>query len=198
MVRSRILSSTLAAILILSALAACSYPTRRPSDPKTPTEQLLISKAIKRSLNFAETEIPVGTAVSIDTTGLTKHQTFVGHILAGWLGKKGIAVRKEEKDATVRVRVVVQSLGTRRGIKFLGLLRAQSPFIPIALPELALWKRDKRQGYARFYLDMFDVKTGNFLRTSEPYIGSITETKYTVFFFFDWKDTDLDQPLELF
>jgi len=46
--------------------------------------------------------------------------------------------------------------------------------------------------------DMFDVKTGNYIRTTEPYIGSVSETKYTVLFFVDWKDTDLDQPLEPF
>ena len=79
--------------------------------------------------------------------------------------------------------------------QILGLPQTQSLWLPITLPELVLWKREKQQGFSRFYLDMFDAETDAFLGTTEPYIGSVTQTTYTVFFFFDWKNTDLGQPL---
>lgn len=183
-------------LLIFSSLSACSYPTGRPTQFLTPTEQLLVSKAIKRSAELAKPEISPGTSIILDVTGLTKDQKFMANILAGWLGRKGIVVRPQQEDATIRVRVIIQSLGTRQDIKFFGLPKAQSPFLPITLPELALWKRDKQQGFSRFYLDMFDAETDKFLGTTEPYIGSVTQTSYTVLFFFDWTNTDLDQPLE--
>lgn len=188
----------LVVLIVLSSLSACSYPMGSPSQFLNPTEQLLISKAIKQSAAIAEPEISPGTSIFLDVTGLTKDQKFLSDILEGWLGKKGIVVRPIQEDATMRVRVVIQSLGVRRGTKFLGLPKTQTLWLPIALPELVLWKRVKQQGFSRFYLDMFDAETDVFLGTTEPYIGSVTQTTYTVFFFFDWKNTDLDQPLESF
>ncbi len=177
---------------------ACSISSK-PTEFKTPMQQLLISKAIERSMRVANPDIQPGMSVSIDTSGLTKDQEFLGDILAGKLGSQGLVVHGDPNGLSdIRVQVIVQSLGTRKGVKFLGLPPNQSVLLPFALPELAIWKREKQQGYARFYLDLFDGETGEFLRSTEPYSGSVTETKYTLLFFIDWKQSDLDQPLDLF
>ena len=63
-------------LIALSSFFACSYPTTRPTQFLTPTEQLLISKAIKRSAALAEPEISPGTSIFLEVTGLTKDQIF--------------------------------------------------------------------------------------------------------------------------
>lgn len=120
----------LSVLMTLSSLSACSYPTGRQTQFLNPTEQLLVSKAIKRSTQLAQPEISPGTSVFLDVSGLTKNQEFFGDILAGWLGKQEIVVRRKREDATIRIQVIIQSLGTRRGTKFLGLPKSQSTFSP--------------------------------------------------------------------
>jgi hypothetical protein len=76
----------------------------------------------------------------------------------------------------------------------LGLPATNSLFLPIALPDLALYKRIRTQGYVRFYFDIFERESGRFLRSTEPQIGSVTETVYTALFFINWRETDMDSP----
>ena len=49
-----------------------------------------------------------------------------------------------------------------------------------------------------FYVDVFESSTGRFVRTTNPYIGSLLETEYTTFFFYRWEESDVDYPFELF
>jgi hypothetical protein len=66
------------------------------------------------------------------------------------------------------------------------------------MPELALYKRTRTQGYVRFYFDTFEGESGRFIRSTEPQVGSVTETTYTVFFFIRWRETDMDLPPPIF
>ena len=70
--------------------------------------------------------------------------------------------------------------------------------LPIATPELALYKSVRSQGYVRFYFDIFERESGRFIRSTEPQIGSLTLTAYTAFFFIRWSDTDMDLPPPIF
>ena len=103
----------LSVLITLSSLSACSYPTGRPTQFLNPTEQLLVSKAIKRSTQLAKPEISPGTSVFLDISGLTKGQEFFGDILTGWLGRQEIVIRQKKEDATIRIQVIIQSLGTQ-------------------------------------------------------------------------------------
>ena len=125
-------------------------------------------------------------------------QRHIKNILAGWLGGQGLIIVEEKSRASLHLRAIVQTVGTRRGIRFVGLPSSQAPFLPLRLPELALWKRDRREGYIRFYVDVFESSTGRFVRTTNPYIGSLLETEYTTFFFYRWEESDVDYPFELF
>jgi hypothetical protein len=80
----------------------------------------------------------------------------------------------------------------------LGLPAANSAFFPIATPELALYKRARTQGYVRFYFDIFERESGSFIRSTEPQVGSVTQTVYTVLFFINWRKTDMEAPPPIF
>ena len=192
--------------LILCVFSACMVPTSKPTDPLTPTEQLLFSQAIQRGLKDVDVEIPKGTPITLEASGLRVDQSLHGdvihqhmkNVVAGWLGQQGLLIREEEKDATYRVHLILESLGTTQRTRMFGLQAASPALLPIAIPELALYKRLRNQGYVRLYFDIFEMDTGRLIRSTEPRIGSVTETAYTVFFFIRWRDTDMDLPPPIF
>ena len=64
-------------------------------------------------------------------------QRHIKNILAGWLGEQGLIIVEEKSRASLHLRAIVQTVGTRRGIRFVGLPSSQAPFLPLRLPELA-------------------------------------------------------------
>ena len=204
MSQSRILSRLLAFALVV-LMTACSLPIPRPTDPKTPDEQLYLSKAIERAIKDSDLGIPEGTSITLEASGLVIDQSLKGDIssvfardvLHGWLGKQGLIIRQEEKDATLSVRMIIESLGARRGVRMFGMPATESAWLPIATPELALYKRDFRQGIARFYFDIFDTESGRFVRSTDSLEGHVTTTVYTALFFIRWQKSDLEKPLEI-
>ena len=201
----RSLSCLFAFALIAVVITACTLPTARPTDPKTPDEQLYLSKAIERAIKDSDLGIPEGTSITLESSGLTIDQSLKGDISSmyardvvnGWLGKQGLIIRQEEKEATLSVRMIIEALGTRRGVRLFGMPATESAWLPIATPELSLYKRDRKQGIARFYFDIFDTKTGRLVRSTDILEGDVTTTVYTVFFFIRWQRSDLEKPLEI-
>lgn len=106
--------------LILSVLSACAAPSTKSMDPLTPTEQLLFSSAIKRGLKDYDVGILKGASITLAASSLRVDQSLNGdvihrhmkHVVAGWLGQQGVIIREEEKDATYRVHLIVESIGT--------------------------------------------------------------------------------------
>ena len=188
-------------------ISACAIPPVRPTDPKTPDEQMLMSQAIKRGLQDHTIDLPAGSTIWLDYAGHFVDQTLKGDFslafakksIAAWLSQQGAAIVDEDhkEEATLHVQAMIQSLGTRRGGRLLGIPASNSFFLPISIPEIALWKRERRQGYFRFYLDVYDRPTRRLVQSTEPFVGSVAEITYTAFFFIRWKKSELDQPLEI-
>ncbi len=192
-------------VAMFCLMTACSVSVERPTDPKTVSEQQLISQALENSLADIKTEFPQGTSVTLEVSGLTTDQSekeddvtqrHVRKVLSGWLRKQGLVVVEDSKEATYQMQAILESIGTRQGVRFLGMPASDSSLLPIAIPELTLWKRDRRQGIVRFYFDIFETATGDFVRKTEVYNGSISETRYTAFFVFRWEESELQEPLE--
>lgn len=192
-------------VVMFCLMTACSVSVERPTDPKTVSEQLLISKALENSLTDLKTEFPQGTTVALEVSGLTTDQSekeedvtqrHVKKVLAGWLSKQGLVVVEDSKEATYQMQAILESIGTNQGIRFLGMPASSSTLLPISIPELTLWKRNRQQGIVRFYFDIFETATGDFVRKTETYNGSISETRYTAFFVFRWEKSELQEPLE--
>jgi len=192
--------------LILCVFSACAGPTSKPTDPLTPTEQLLSSAALKKGLKDYDVSFLKGTSITLAASGLRVDQSLHGdvihrhmkNVVAGWLGKQGVIIREEGKDATYRVHLILESVGTTQSIRMLGLPAANSTLLPIAMPELALYKRIQTQGYVAFYFDIFERESGRLIRSTEPQVGSVTQTVYTAFFFIRWRDTNIDTPPPIF
>ena len=191
--------------LTLCLSSACTQPVLKSTDPLTPTEQLLYSEAIQRGLKDLRMGIPEGTPITLEVSGLRVDQSFHGdgihghmkNVVAGWLGQQGLLIRKEEKDATYRARLIIESLGATQKIRMVGMPATNAVLLPIAIPELALWKRVSQQGYTRFYFDIFEIKSDRLIRSTKPQIGTAKIINYTAFFFYKWKKTDMDLPIPM-
>ncbi len=140
--------------------AGCSTTHKTTQSPRTAIEQLLISEAVMRSLpsepqGMFSLSIPPGAAVVLNTSGITLDRILLQQILVGWLGRQGFAVQQDEKNATYRINVIVNAMGTEFGTNFFGMPAASSQILPISIPELALYKAQFQTGYVKFYLDIF-------------------------------------------
>lgn len=138
--------------------------------------------------------IPQGSNVMLGTSGLTADHALLQPILAGWLGKQGYLVQKEEKNATHRIDVVVGALGTEVAGTFFGMPPIQSVLIPFALPELALYKAQHQVGYTKFYMNIFETPGGRFVASTPTFLADTYYSDYTILFIFSFASTDLISP----
>jgi hypothetical protein len=115
-------------------------------------------------------------------------------VIEGWLGKQGLIICRTREEATHFVRVIVQSIGPTRNTKILGIPggNANAGLFGIRLPEIALYKKDVKKGYARFYLDVYETSTGKHVQTNEQYSNFVSYKDHTLFFFITWQETSVE------
>lgn len=182
-------------IIFGSLLSACSSTQKITNSVRTATEQLLITEAVSRSLpqqRDISFPIPRGSTVKLDIAGLTADKDIVKAIVTGWLGLHGYIV--QDDNASHRISIVVDSLGTELSTNFFGIPPIQASLIPISVPELSLYKAENQAGYARFHFDTFELPSGRFLASSSPFLANTFYNAYTVLLVFTFNKTDLNSP----
>ncbi len=187
----------IAGVLMLAAAClaiGCALPGRAPRALRSPLEQLLISQAIERSAAKATLGLPEGTSVVLDSSGLSEDHRFVADVVEGWLGRQGLAIREEGDEARYRLRMIVQAVGNDQDIDFFGMLASRSMWLPIALPQIVLYKKNREEGFARLYFDIFEAADGRYVRSTSPVDGNVYQTCYTLFVVIKWRRTDMTSP----
>jgi len=182
-------------IALAGILSACSTTQKITSSARTATEQLLITEAVLRSLPKERDmpfPIPRGSAIKLDITGLSADKDIVKGIVTGWLGLHGYVVQDE--NASHRINIVVNSLGTELATTFFGIPPIQASLIPISLPELSLYKAENQTGYAKFHFDIFELPSGRFLASSSPFLADTFYSAYTLLLLITFSKTDLISP----
>jgi hypothetical protein len=186
--------------LLMLLVSGCAF-SRTPSQTvRTATEQLLLSQAIERSLHDLSVPLAEGSTVMIETVGFAVPPTafipsdlnYARDTLAGRLGRLGFRIHPQNEAARYIVRVLVQSLGTIQGETFVGM--PSVAILAVALPELTLYKAQMQSGYVRYSLDIYEVATGRFIRSTPWYTGSAYYNQYTFLFLFRYNSTDLMLP----
>mgnify|MGYP006188590865 FL=1 len=194
------LLKSMAVGLICTALAAgCSTTHKTTQSPRTAIEQLLISEAVMRSLpskpqGMFSLSIPPGAAVVLNTAGISGDRILLQQILVGWLGRQGFAVQQDEKNASYRINVNVNAMGTEFGTNFFGMPPASSQFLPISIPELALYKAQFQTGYVKFYMDIFKLPSEQFVQSTPMFVAETYYNDYTLLLLISFSRTDLASP----
>jgi hypothetical protein len=180
--------------------AGCSTTQKTTQSPRTAIEQLLISEAVLRSLPAESQDmfsIPPGADVILNTAGISTDRALLQQILIGWLGKQGFAVQQDEKKAAYRINVIVNAMGTEFGSDFFGMPPASSQFIPISLPELAIYKAQFQTGYVKFYLDIFKLPSEQFVQSTPAFLAETYYNNHTLLLFLSFTRTDLTSPPQM-
>jgi hypothetical protein len=205
------------AVSAMLILPGCALQQEISRTPRTAVEQLLLGQALERALDKLSLPVPEGASIIVEASGFQTdrsqlqlmHQdrgmggvvdnlnwdlSFVRDVVSAHIGELGHLVRAHASEATYLVRVMVQSLGTNQGITFLGMPAVQSVVIPFSLPELTLYRRQNQLAYARIKLDIFDLATGRFIRSTPWWVGNAFYNQYTILFFISFRTTDLTDP----
>lgn len=118
---------------------------------------------------------------------------FVRDSVATHLGVLGYRISKREEDASYLVRVVVQSFGTSQSISFFGMPPIQSVLIPFSLPQLTVYQNLAQDGFVRYGVEVIERASGRLLYSTPWHSHRTYHDQYTIFFFFSFRMTDLDE-----
>lgn len=188
------LSHRLAAATLLLALAGCT--TERATQPaRTATEQLLISTAADRAAQQLSLQLPKDARVYVDASNFEAidGKYALGAIKAELL-RRGARLVADQKAADVIVEPRSGALSIDESTAIVGIPQFDIP-IPAAgnltFPEIALFKKEEKQGIAKFAALAYDAKTGNLVSASSPDFGFSHKTQWVVALFVSWNTNDL-------
>lgn len=179
-------------------LSACGVSRDSSKSPRAATEQLLLSQAVERSLEEVSVPVLTDAAVVMEVAGLTPDQYYVRDAVAGHLAKtQGVRVVDTRSQAKYVVHVMVQALGTELDQSFFGMPQVQGGLIPIALPEIPLYKFVREIGYVRYGMNIYEAATGRLVMTTPWYTKTAAWRQYTIFIFLTFRTSTLTDPPEL-
>ena len=198
--RHRCGALTIALVLCLFVLDACSVGGRvRP--PRSAWEQILSSTAIDRALarldwpEVAERSVLVVLGAPHEGQNSPTDREYLLRSVQVEMIDRGAVVVTERERADLLLTVLVGALGINIGGRFMGLEGTDGGIFPFTIPELALYKRTRREAFARTELVLVDNREGGILHRSGPIQGSAQRTTTTVLLVFRTVDSDLD-PLD--
>ncbi len=211
---SRTMGGVLPLIVALTFIAGCALPQEVSKTPRSAVEQLLLTCAIERALANLTVPLPAGATVAVEVSGLQTDRAhvhlqrerdsgvidapswdlaFVRDAVAARLGEQGYRIKPHPGEAIYLIRAMVLALGTNQGNTFFGLPPIQSVLIPFSLPQLTLYQEQDQLAHARLYLDIYEVATGRFVRSTPWTTGDAYYNQYTVLFFFSFRTTNILQ-----
>ena len=177
------------------ALALCGCTTERQSNPdRTATEQLLISTAGERAASKLATQMPVGGKVFVDATNFEGVDAkYAIAAIRAHLLEHGSQLVDDKGKADNIVEIRAGALSMDQNALLIGVPQMTLP-IPLAgqfqTPEIALFKRDRRLGLAKFAAVGYSASDGRMVASSEPEYGDSYETHWLVLLLFGWTTSD--------
>lgn len=195
---TRCLSQTLA---IAAALVLGGCTTERVTEPQeSATEQLLVSNAVDRAVGGLNPGLPAGSKIFVDAqyvdTTPSDHMRYPRYLIGAVrdrLLRGGLQLVDERRsaDAVVELRSGAQSID--HDTVMVGLPSLTIP-VPLAgtvnTPEIALFKKDRRNGIAKLAVTAYSPHDGGLAASSGPTYGRSGDTQWTVLLFISWADGD--------
>ena len=183
----------LALVAFSLPIAGCSTE-KRSSPSRTATEQLLISAAADRAAQSLSLSIPPGTRIFVDATYFegTDSKYAIAAIRDRLLRRGAHIVRSPDRaDAIVELRAGALSIDENALIVGIPQMDVPVPLAGnLALPEIALFKRARRQGVAKIAAAGYDAKTGKLISSSASDFGFSQTTEWDALFVLSWSTSD--------
>ena len=190
----RMTCKLIAVTVLAAALGGCTTIRETDATP-TASEQLLVSTAAERAVDRLDLAIPHGTKVFLDTADFegTDSKYVVGAVKDRLLRQGCLLVAdKGQADTIVEIRAGALSANERQtllGIPPIGLPVPMAG--AVSLPEIALYKEEKRQGLAKIAATTYDAKTGGLVQSTGAQYGISHKDNWVILLVFDWSSNDL-------
>lgn len=180
----------------ISTLLLIGCSTQRETEPaRTATEQLLFSTAAERAADKLAFTMPVGTKVFVDAAFVEGIDSkYLVSTLRDRVLRRGAALvdAKDKADVILEARVGAISVDREKLLVGIPSMKLPVPVSgPLETPEIALFKREARQGVIKVASTTYDAKTGFLVESLDSVIGFATTTERVIFFFFSWDENDL-------
>jgi len=182
-----------AAGLALLAQACTEYRISEPG--RTATEQLLFSTAVDRVASGVALDLPDGEKVFVDRTYVDGPDgLYLVAALRDRILREGGALATARSLADIVIEPRIGAISVDRKTTVLGV-----PGTPIVVPligavefpELALLKRDRRQGVVKLALSAYDAETGRLRQSVGPAFGFAQRTDWAALVLLGWQENDL-------
>ena len=182
-------------LLSIAVLAGCNMTAGQVSSPRTPIDQLVLSQSLLRSLEDLPFPLGTGETIEIETAWLPSHDDFNGDlsfvqaVISSWFIQQGAVVQQDH--AKFRARVLLHAFGLDKKDVFFGIPPVQSVLIPLALPELTLYRNVRNRGYTRLSLELVDASSGRLLGLPLFTEAAVIHERFTLLFLLSWQSSDL-------
>jgi hypothetical protein len=186
--------SLLACLAAALALSGCT--TEHESNPdRTATEQLLISTAAERAASKLALQMPVDSKIFVDASNFEGVDAkYAIAAIRAHLLEHGNRLVDDKGKADEIVEIRAGALSMDQNALLIGIPHITLP-IPLAgqvtTPEIALFKRDRRQGLAKFAAVAYSTSDGRMVATSVPEFGKSHETHWLVLLLIAWTTSDV-------
>ena len=187
----------LAAAWVAVVCCGC-HSTSFTTPPRSATEQLLMSQATEMAMRGVDLSWVNGRKIYIDESYFDSYDRgqALGVIRESLSRAGGLIFSDAEKaDLIVEIRSGGLSINSNSTLIGIPSLAIPVPFSgPIPTPEIALYKSDKADSYAKFSLFAYSRDTGQYLDSSGPNSGMAHLHLYKIIFI-SWQKTDLPELL---
>ena len=181
---------------LASTLAVAGCTTIRETDA-TPTasQELLVTTAADRAVDQLDFKIPSGTKVFLDIADFEGNNgKYVVGAVKDRLLRQGCLLMSDKAQADTIVEIRAGALSANEDETLIGVPPIGLP-VPIAgavsLPEIALYKSERRQGLAKIAATTYDAKTGGLVQSTGAQYGTSHKDNWVVLLVFDWSRNDL-------
>lgn len=185
---------TVIALLGMAALAGCTS-TRETIPSRSGIEQLLVSSAVDRLVEKIDIAVPRGTKLLVEAkTPGGFDADYAISALRDKFARRGAALVNDAGKADWIAEVRLGALSVDKSDSLLGIPEYEVP-LPLTdgltFPELALWKRELRQGVVKVGITTYDARTGELQASLAPQHGFSYRAHYVAMLFFSWTNDNL-------
>lgn len=149
-------------MLPLALVVGCTTTRRITNTPATALQQLLDTEAIDRAVHKLTWPDVAGRTVFVQTASPAEEgdRTYLRQAISAELAQRGAILSEDYTKMDYMVTVLAGAIGTDERDVFFGLPQIQSMVVPLSLPEMAIYKSEEQEGFAKVEVVTTDVRRG--------------------------------------
>jgi len=186
-----------ACLFAVALVSGCATERRITNTTATALQQLLTSEASDRALALIAWPYTPGKSyfVEVGSPAEWGDQFYLQQRVNAYLVDHGGHITLDPAAADYYVSVLAGAVGTDEKDVLFGMPPVTSVIIPFSLPELALYKAQDQEGFAKIEVVVSDAKHGGIVQRSGPTFGHTYVHNRSVLFV-GWYTTDTSRLKE--